>query len=42
MQELNHVIILKQVELDVVAKNSRELKLYKSCEFKEKSVMNYL
>lgn len=32
---------IKQVELDVADKNSRALNLYKSCGFKEKSVMNY-
>lgn len=34
-------INIKQVELDVAAKNSRALNLYKSCGFDEKSVMNY-
>lgn len=32
---------IKNVYLDVAAKNSRALKLYKSCGFVEKSVMNY-
>jgi ribosomal protein S18 acetylase RimI-like enzyme len=32
---------IKKVGLDVAAKNSRALNLYKSCGFEEKSVMNY-